>query len=215
MSHNPLTAALLPTIDRLVEARYSPALDAVQRLADDRPEWDVQRRVDALIADCRRELTAIGAAAGGAAAVPGAGLAAAATASTADIAWTVTRLGELIMAIGIAHGHTSDSIETRRAWVLSVLSMATGASKGLKGLAQQVGSKGGARVVEAIPMPLIDQINRAVGGRVLVKWGTQQGAVRLGRLVPFGIGAVIGGAGNALLVQVVGRQAQHFFDVTG
>lgn len=215
MPPDALPALLLPAVDKLVDSRYDAARAAVARLSADQPGWDPPRQADALIAECRRELAAVGAAAGGAAAVPGVGMVAAATASSADVAWTVTRLGELIMAIGIAHGYTSEAIETRRAWVLSVLSMATGASKGLRGLAQQVGSHGGARVVDAIPPSLLDRVNGTVGARVLVKWGTQQGVIRLGRLVPFGIGALIGGVGNAALVQVVGHQAKGFFDSPG
>ena len=51
-----------------------------------------------------------------------------------------------------------------------------------------------------------------MGGRIVVKFGTKQGAVRLGRLVPFGVGAAIGGGGNLLLVRAVGRHAKDFFD---
>jgi hypothetical protein len=211
---NVISRAVLPAIDRLVEVRYDAAMTTVRRLREEHPHWDADRLVSALIATTRRELTAVGAAAGGAAAAPGVGTAAALGASTADVAWTVSRIGELVMAIGIARGHTTQSIEERRAWVLAVLSMTTGAAKGLKGVAAQVGAKGGARVVQAIPMSAINTINRAIGGRIVVKWGAQQGAIRLGRLVPFGIGAAIGAAGNAALVQVVGNRANDFFDVS-
>jgi hypothetical protein len=218
VSEGPISKALLPAIDHLIDARYAPARASAARLRDaswDGPPRTAEQIADALIASTRRELAAIGAAAGGAAAVPGVGTAASMAASTADVSWTVTRLGELIMAIGTAYGHTSDSIEERRAWVLSVLGMATGASKGVRGLAQQVGSRGGARLVSAIPTAGVARVNRVLGGRIITKFGTQQGVIRLGRLVPFGVGAAIGAAGNAALVQVVGVQAKRFFDVSG
>jgi hypothetical protein len=208
-----LGQAVLPAVDRLVEVRYAAAQTSVRQLRARNPHWHPDRVVADLIATARRELAMVGAATGGTAAAPGVGTVTAIGASTADVAWTVSRIGELIMAIGIARGHTTDSIEERRTWVLAVLSMTTGAAKGLKGVAAEVGARGGARIVRSIPMSVIARINRALGRRLVVKWGAQQGVVRLGRLVPFGIGAAIGAAGNAALVQVVGRHADEFFDV--
>lgn len=153
----------------------------------------------------------MGGAAGGAAAVAGVGTAAGIAVSGADATWTVGRLGE-ILSVGAAYGHGAETIEERRAWVLAVLGMAMGVSTGMSGVAAQVGSKGGVKIVKAIPISQVVRINQALGGRILVKFGAKQGAVRLGRLIPFGVGAAIGGGGNVLLVGSVGNRAKDFFE---
>ncbi len=207
-----VSKAALPAIDKLVETRYEPARRSATRLREAHPNAKPPDLADALIRTYRKELGAVGAAAGGASAIPGAGTAAGVAAGVADAGWTTGRLGEMILSIGAAYGHDADEIEQRRAWVLAVLGMATGASSGLTGVAAQVGSKGGVKIVKAIPISQIVRINRALGGRIIVKFGTKQGAVRLGRLVPFGVGAAIGGGGNVLLVRAVGNRAKEFFD---
>lgn len=204
--------AVIPAIDKLVETRYEPARRSAARLREAHPNAKPPDLADALIRTYRKELGAVGAAAGGTSAIPGAGTAAGVVAGVADAGWTTGRLGELILSIGAAYGHGAEQIEQRRAWVLAVLGMATGASSGLTGVAAQVGTKGGVKIVNAIPISQIVRINRALGGRIIVKFGTKQGAVRLGRLVPFGVGAAIGGGGNVLLVRAVGNRAKDFFD---
>ena len=206
--------ALLPAVDRVVDARYPSAAAAVERLRAQRPVADATDLADDLIRLARRELVTVGAVAGGTAAVPGIGTSMGLAANTADVGWTVTRIGELVLAIGLSYGHTPDSIEERRAWVLAVLAMATGASNGLRGLAREVGSKGGARIIDALPNTVLIRMNRALGRHLVTRWGARQGLMRLGRLLPFGVGAVIGGAGNAAIVSVVGREAKRFFDVS-
>ncbi len=206
--------ALLPAVDRLVDTRYPTAVSAVARVRAARPAAEGTQIADELIRLARRELVAVGAAAGGAAAVPGIGTSIGLAANTADVGWTVARLGELILAIGLAYGHTPESIEERRTWVLAVLAMATGASNGLRDLARQVGSKGGATIVKGVPNTVLIRMNRVLGRRLVARWSAREGFRRMGRLVPFGLGAVIGGAGNAAIVAVVGREAKRFFDVS-
>lgn len=207
--------AMAPAIDTLVSARYEPAVAVVDRLREGQPDATARQLADSLISRYRKELTTVGAAAGGAAAMPGVGTAASFAASGADVGWTVSRLGELVLSIGAAYGYSADEVEERRTWVLAVLGMATGAASGMNGVAAQVGQKGGVKLVKAIPMSQITRLNRELGGRIIVKFGTKQGAVRLGRLIPFGVGAGIGAGGNLLLVNAVGRSAKDFFDDGG
>lgn len=208
-------SAVIPAIDKLVELRYEPAAESVARLRHRHAQLDSRGIANKLIGQYRKELAAVGGLSGGASAVPGVGTGVSIAASGADVAWSVGRLGEMIMSIGISFGHEANEIEHRRAWVMAVLGMATGAASGVSGLAAEVGSKGGVKVVKAIPMSHIVRINQALGGRIIVKFGTKQGVVRLGRLIPFGVGAGIGAGGNVLLVNSVGRSAKSFFDDGG
>jgi hypothetical protein len=75
-----------------------------------------------------------------------------------------------------------------------------------------VAQKGGVRAVKAIPMSTITSLNRAIGGRIIVKWTTKTGVVRLGTWIPLGIGIGLGAAANATTTEMAGRAAKKFFD---
>jgi hypothetical protein len=54
-------------------------------------------------------------------------------------------------------------------------------------------------------------MNKTLGYRFVTKYGTKQGILVLGREVPFGIGAAIGGGGNYLIGQGSVRAARKAF----
>jgi len=209
------TSAILPAVDRLVEQRYDSAVALVEELrqrsktAGTEASTDVI--VDQLVRRYSRELGLIAAVSGGAAAMPGAGTATALLATSADVAYTIAKLGEMVLAIGVAHGHDADSIEERKAWVLAVLSMGRGAVTGVEGLAGRVGAEGGARIVSTITATQLDSVNSKLATKVLARLATEQSAARLGRLLPFGIGAGVGAAGNVMIVRSVAKTARQFF----
>ena len=203
--------ALMPTIDRLVETRYDAARSRVEDIRMAHPHLGTEAVVDELVRRYTRELAAVAAASGGAAAVPGIGTATSLAAAGADLAYTMTKLGEMILAIGVAFGHDADSLSERKAWVLAVLSMGRGAVVGVDGLAGRVGSTGGARIVRSITSTQLDRVNSKLAAKLLAKLTTEQAALRMGRLLPFGIGAGVGAAGNVMIVRSIARAARQFF----
>ena len=205
--------ALLSTVDRIVESRYDSAVALVDgiRARPGRPSTD--EIVDELVRKYSKELAAVAALSGGAAALPGTGTAAAVLATGADVAFTIGKLAEMVLAIGVAYGHDARSIEERRAWVLAVLSMGKGAVSGVEGLAGRIGAEGGARIVTSITSTQLDSVNSRLAAKMLARLASEQSAARLGRLLPFGIGAGVGAAGNVLIVRSVARTARKFFSV--
>ena len=200
-----------PIVDRLVESRYEAAIDAVAELQAAHPTANSARIADLLIRRATRELAAVAAFSGGAAASPGIGTAASALTAGADLAWTLSRLGEMVMAIGAAYGHDASSIEQRRAWVMSVLTVADGAASGVEGVAARLGARGGLAAVQRMAGTDLSAVNAGLGAKVTGRIVTEQVAARAGRLVPFGIGAGIGAAGNMLITRSVGRAAKDYF----
>ncbi len=79
----------------------------------------------------------------------------------------------------------------------------------------------GTKVVEAnfkkrFPAKILQAINRKVGTTVLTKYGTKRGAVAVGKLIPFGVGATVGGAFNYLTMKAFGKNClKHFRMKTG
>lgn len=195
----------------MVEQRYDAAVRRAQTLRAANPDASPDDLADALVRGMTKELAAVAAVSGGIAAVPGWGTAVALGALTADTAWTMGRLSELVLALGIVHGHDASAIETRKAWVLSVLAMANGAVNGLDGAAARVGARGGATVVARLGAAQQAGVNSKIAARLVARLATEKALTRLGRLVPFGIGAGVGAAGNALITRSVGRAAREFF----
>jgi hypothetical protein len=206
--------AVLPSIEKLVATRYGTAQRVVEQILTQDPTArpdDIARQLQRRYS---KELGAVAALSGGAAAVPGAGTVTALAAAGADLAYTMTKLGEMIMAIGIAYGHDAQSVTERKAWVLTVLSMGRGAAIGIDGVAARFGERGGAALVARLSATQIDSLNSKLAASLVTRLTTQQGVARLSRLLPFGIGAGVGATGNVLLVRTIARSAQHFFGST-
>lgn len=202
---------LRPAIDKVVERRYVPAVAVVEQIRREHPYDEVSGTVDRVVRRYAKELAAVAAVTGGTAAIPGAGTGTALATSGFDVAYSMTKLGEMILAIGIAHGHDARSIEERRTYVLTVLSMANGAATGIEGVAGRIGATGGAAVLAKIPEETLTTLNARLGASLFGKMAAEQGVSRLGRILPFGIGAGVGAAGNLFLVYSVARSARKFF----
>ena len=204
----PLTAA----IDQVVKSRYEPAVDSVHALRARRPRASRAELADVIITRYRNELGGLGAASGGIAAVPGIGTAIVVVGSVSESGWSVVALGQMILEIGVVYGHDARSVEERRAWVLAVLALALGVAEGLEEAAGLIVRRGGVAALKAMPTAQVARVNRLVASRMLLRWGSAQAAIRLGNVVPFGVGAAIGAGANVLLVNLVGARAKAFFD---
>lgn len=210
MSRRKEPNSLLPVLDRLVEHRYGAAVDDVAALRAAFPDDTPDQLADRLVRRYAKELAIGGAVSGGAAASPVAGVAVAAASAGADATYSVGRLGEMIMAIGLVYGHDATSVDDRRAAIVTIMGLADGAAVGMSGLAARAGAKGGARVLQRIPSATAAPTAGA-GRRALAKLGTTKGPWSLTALIPYGIGAGVGAAGNALLARAVGRAAKEYF----
>ncbi len=69
----------------------------------------------------------------------------------------------------------------------------------------------GESITATMPKALVGMLNKRLRDELVKRLTVQQGGSMLGRLVPFGIGAVIGGAGNRLIGGKVVRAAQQAF----
>ena len=202
-----LGSALLEAVDRAATTRW----DAAVRRAAAAPGATAGERAAAVTRTFARELAVAGAASGGAAAVPGVGTATAMAATAADLWWFTLRIADLILTIAALHGHERASLEERRAWILSVLAFGEGSAAGFARMAGEVGQDLGGKAVGRIPAGALRAINRKLGRSVLTRFGTRRGVLTLGRVLPFGIGAAVGGSANYLSVQAIGRHADSFF----
>ncbi len=216
---NLIGKAVLQAVDKAVEERWERALQVAAEAEGD----TVDERVRSISKRFRRELGALGAASGAVAATPGLGTSAAAGALVADLGWFAMRSTDLIMAIGAANGHTTSTVEERRAWVLSVLAFGEEAADQFSSLLSEFDAgmiAGGERISarlaglaggDAATLDALRRINASLATTVITKYGSRRSLLAVGKLLPFGIGAVVGGSANYGMIRVVGAQTSKFF----
>jgi hypothetical protein len=206
---------LLVGVDRATEARWETALERAAALPGQiRPD-----KVKALTDAFAREVAVVGAAAGVAAAAPAVGTTATFLASAAEIAWFTGRAGDLILTIAALHGKQAPTVDERRAWVLAVLLFGGAAREGFARVAREAGvpigispatSAGNAPALR-IPLATLRVINAGIERLVVQRYGARQGVIALGRALPLGLGAAVGGGANYAAIRALARNADSFF----
>lgn len=198
---------VLDAVDEGVEKRWKPAVERAAGALG----ATLDERVAEVTQSFRRELGMAGAAAGGTAAVPGVGMATSTAAFVAELGWSTVRLSDLVLTIAALHGHHDAPTEERRLWVLSILTYGDGAASKVARLAGDMGVEVRSKSAQRIPADTIRQMNNRLGYTILSRYGTRRGALALGRMVPFGIGAALGYGLNAYVVKSTARHAHRYF----
>jgi hypothetical protein len=154
-------------------------------------------------------VAAIGAASGGAAAVPGVGTAASVASAVAEVAAFVESTALFTLAVAEVYGYRFDDPDTRRALVLGVILGDVG------GTAIESAAISGAHwaplLARSVDREGLGNINKALLRRFLTHFGARQGALAVGRALPFGVGAGIGAVGNLALGRASVKAAKRAF----
>ncbi len=201
-----VSTSLLSTIDEVSEQRWEAAKErAAATTGEIRPD-----KIAALTRSFSRELGAAGAAAGAAAAAPGVGTVSTLAATTAELGWFTARAGDLILTIAAIHGRPDPTVDERRAWVLAVLIYGSSARDEFASTLNQA-STGLDPVSRRIPLTTLQTANRLMSRTLVRRYGTRRGLVALGRILPIGLGAAIGGSANYLAIRSLAQHADEFF----
>ena len=155
-------------------------------------------------------VTGAGVAVGGAAAVPSVGTSVALAVSGGEVAANISASAFLVMAVAHVHGLDLREVERRKTLLLGVL-MGDSVESALQTVATRTGRHWAWEVVEAVPIESIRRVNRVLGRNFVTRYGTKQGILVLGRVLPFGIGALIGGGGNYIVGSGVVRATRRAF----
>ena len=203
-----LAAGMLGTIDEVSSNRWEAAVKrAAAQPGRIRPE-----KIKALTDSFAREVGAAGAAAGVVAASPAFGTGATLLTATAELAWFTARAGDLILTIAALHGRPDPTVDERRAWLLAVL-IYGGSARDEFARAVHEASTGMVAVgpERRLPIGAIQLANRVMSKALFRKYGTRRGIAALGRMIPLGIGAVIGATANYAAIRALSRNADEFF----
>lgn len=172
----------------------------IARLRRRRPEATPREIVGRLNVELRAATISAGAGVGAAAAAPAVGTGLALALSGAEAVAFLNATVLYILARGEVQGIMIEDVERRRTLVMAVMLGDAGA-KGVGKVAERTGQHWARQVVGGIPTAKILAVNKLLGRNFVTKYGTKQGIVVLGRVIPFGIGAVIGGTANAIFSQ--------------
>lgn len=141
-------------------------------------------------------VTSMGAATGATAAAPGVGVGLAIAASGGELAANLSATMLHILTVARIHGLDVSDIEKRRT-LIYVAFVGQSAPAGIQKLLERAGPYWAKNILKAIPREAINAANKVLGPRFITLYGTKQGVIVLGRVIPFGIGAVVGGTANA------------------
>lgn len=200
-------------LDRALTVQRRAVITYVQRQRTRHPDATPAELIEHLERRYRAAVVSIGAASGGAAAIPGLGTAASVATGAAEIAAFVEATALFTLAVAEVHGIQVSDQDTRRALVLTVL-LGQGGTQALeatgrgtehwtKALREGVPRKGSAGGPS--------RANQMVGRHLLTRFGARQGALVAGRAMPLGIGAGIGAAGNLALARSAIKAARRTF----
>lgn len=167
----------------------------------------------------RRYLTAItsgGAAVGATAIIPGPGTGTSLALSAVETAGFLEATALFAQSVTEVHGIPVDDPERARTLVMGLMLGSSGQDL-LTQVAAQAGGRGsraaywGEFVTKNSPGPVFTLVAQRVRDAFIKRFAVRQGASVLGRMIPFGIGAVIGGTGNHLMGRkIIGSSREAF-----
>jgi len=201
-------------LDTLVDKAVTIPSAVIKRHVDSvrrrNPEASPAQIIKILEKEYLRVVATAGGAVGAAAAVPAVGTGAGVALTTADVATFFAASAAFSLAVADVHGIHSEDVPRRRALLLaSVLG-----AKGAKDVESAIGGSGtawGKVLLTTMPQGSVRKVNKALAGTFLKKQLAKHGGLALGRLVPFGVGAVVGLAGGRALGHGVVGQSRRAF----
>lgn len=132
------------------------------------------------------------------------------SAISVDIALMIRNQTYLVFALGCCYG-----IKGRETLIqdsLICIGLWTKALALTKQRVIKIGSKvAGVQFKKKFPAKILQAINKKVGRTILTKYGTKRGGITIGKLIPFGVGTVVGGGFNYLVMKAFKRHAMEYF----
>lgn len=114
---------------------------------------------------------------------------------TGDLALMLRWMGKQCMGISIIYGNNPEKPINQD--LINILGIWCGVIDAAKNATTRVGTKVAvAQFNKRISGKTLVKVNQRVGTTVVTKYGTKRGGIALGKLVPFGVGAVIAGGFN-------------------
>lgn len=211
-----MAARVLSRVIEGSERVQGPAVRGyVERLRRNDPDAGPAQVVKKLEKRYLAAATASGAAVGATAAVPAIGTLLALSAVAGETAVFLEATAFFVLSVAEVHGIPVDNRERRRALVLAVLvgDEGRGALADLLGSGRTSGAwlTQGSPAVAAMPLPAVSELNSRLLRYFVKRFTLRRGALAFGKLLPVGLGAVIGAIGNRLMAKrIIGNAGRAF-----
>ncbi|MCW2690701.1 MAG: hypothetical protein JWR37_5591 [Mycobacterium sp.] len=190
-----------------------PAIKAyVERLRHANPDATPAEIVSKLEKHYLAAVMASGAAVGSAAAFPGIGTLVALSTVAGETVVFLEATAVFVLAVAEVYGIPADHRERRRALVLSVL-VGEDSKRAIADLVGH-GRTSGAWLSDGaatLPLPAVSQLNSRLLRYFAKKYALRRGAIAFGKILPMGIGAVIGAGGNRVMGKRIIANARKAF----
>lgn len=197
-------------LDKALRVHRSAVEKNVARARRRRPDATPAEVIRSLERMYRSALAGTGAAVGAVAAVPAVGTGTALALSGGEVLSSLELSTLFVLSLAEIHGVPVDELERRRTLVMGILIGGSGVDT-IPKIAERTGQHWAKQIVAKVPASTLTQINKVLGKNFVTKYGTKQGIIVLGRVVPFGIGAVIGGGANLVLAETAIRASRRAF----
>ncbi|MEO8528004.1 MAG: hypothetical protein ABI435_02900 [Pseudolysinimonas sp.] len=209
--------ALLRSVDKLLSVQRPIVLAHIRSIRTSRPNATPAQIIAILE---RRYLTAVttgGALVGASAAIPAVGIGASLALSGVETAGFLEASALFAQSVTELHGIAVDDPERARTLVMAMM-LGNGGRELLTQFAGQAVGGGTSRnvywgelITKSMPRAALGPIAEQIRKAFLKKFAVSQGGSVVGRLIPFGIGALVGGGGNHLLGRRVVNSARTAF----
>lgn len=203
-------------IDRVLTVQRPVVLAHIRSIRRGRPNATPEEIIRTLERRYLAAVTTGGALVGASSAVPAIGTGAALALSGVETAGFLEASALYAQSITEVHGIVVDDPDRARALVMTMV-LGTAGSDLVKQLAGQAAGGGGKSVfwgemiTNSMPRAVVAPIADRIKATFLKKFALAQGTNVVGRLIPFGIGAVVGGGGNHLLGRQIVRTSREGF----
>lgn len=148
-------------------------------------------------------------------AIPGLGtatqVAVEAGAISADLAYMIRCIAGMV--IGVGQIHERDVEASFNQDLVRVLGLWCGVLSLSKEATIRIAKKVAIAQFNKVPAKVFQRINQKVATTIVTKYGTKRGGVALGRLIPFGVGAVVGGGFNLATMKAFKHHAISYYQV--
>ena len=204
-------------IDRLLTVQRPAVLAHLHSIRTRHPDASPAQVIRILEGRYLTAVTTGGALVGASAVIPGIGVGASLALSTVETGGFLEASALFAQSVTEVHGIAVDDPDRARTLVMTLI-LGSAGSDLVKQLASQ--ARGGEPernrfwgelVTKNLPQAAMGQIADRLKKTFIKRYAVKQGTNVLGRAIPFGIGAVVGGTGNNLLGRQVIRSAREAF----
>ena len=132
------------------------------------------------------------------------------SAISADIALMIRNQVYLVFAVGECYGLKGREILIQDS--LICIGLWTNALSLTKSGTIRIGTKiAEVQFKKKFPVEILKSINRKVGTTILTKYGTKRGGIAIGKIIPIGVGVLIGGGFNYCMMKSFKKSTLEYF----